>query len=40
MGALLARVAEQHGSAAGYLRAHGLSDDEIGALRAILIDDD
>lgn len=40
MGALLARVAEQHGSAAGYLRAHGLSEDEIGALRAILIDDD
>jgi protein-tyrosine phosphatase len=40
MGALLARVAEQHGSAAGYLRAHGLSEGELGALRAILIDDD
>jgi len=40
MAALLARVTEQYGSAADYLRAHGLSDDEVEALRSILIDED
>ena len=40
MAALLARVSEQYGSAADYLRAHGLADDELAALRAILIDED
>ena len=40
MAALLARVTEQYGSAADYLRAHGLSDEEVGELRSILIDED
>ena len=36
---LLADIDERFGSAAGYLRSHGLSTDEIGALRRTLIDD-
>ena len=39
MAALLSRVTERYGSAADYLRAHGLSDDEIAALREVLIED-
>ncbi|HWM17358.1 MAG TPA: tyrosine-protein phosphatase [Microbacterium sp.] len=34
---LLAGVTERHGSAADYLRAHGLADDELTELRRILI---
>ena len=37
MRALLAEVNERHGSAADYLRAHGLAEAELAALRRILI---
>ncbi|WP_127472739.1 tyrosine-protein phosphatase [Microbacterium sulfonylureivorans] len=39
MRALLDGVAERYGSAADYLRAHGLADDEISELRRILLRD-
>lgn len=38
MRALLRDVRERHGSAAGYLRTHGLDQDEISQLRDLLID--
>lgn len=34
---LLARLAQEYGSPADYLRAHGLGDDEIAELRRVLI---
>lgn len=37
MRALLAEVDERHGSAAEYLRAHGMAEEELAALRTILI---
>lgn len=37
MRALLARITREHGSAAGYLRAHGMGDDELRQLRRVLI---
>lgn len=37
MRALLAGVDERYGSAAGYLRAHGLGDDEIAELGRVLL---
>lgn len=37
MRALLAGVDERHGSAADYLRAHGLADDELAELRRVLL---
>jgi protein-tyrosine phosphatase len=37
MRALLAEVDERYGSAADYLRAHGLSDDELSELRRVLL---
>ncbi len=37
MRALLSEVDERHGSAADYLRAHGLAEVELAALRRILI---
>ncbi|MEU1972413.1 tyrosine-protein phosphatase [Microbacterium sp. NPDC019599] len=40
MAALLARLDEQYGSVAAYLRAHGLSDDELAELRTVLIVDE
>ncbi|WP_454050275.1 tyrosine-protein phosphatase [Cellulomonas sp. Marseille-Q8402] len=36
--ALLTRLETEHGSAAAYLRAHGLTDDELAALRARLVE--
>lgn len=36
MSALLAGLQERYGSAADYLRAHGLADDEVAELRAVL----
>ncbi|QZN87515.1 tyrosine-protein phosphatase [Cellulomonas sp. C5510] len=36
--ALLARVEAEHGSAAAYLVAHGLTDDDLAALRARLVE--
>jgi protein-tyrosine phosphatase len=36
---LLADVRERYGSAAGYLQAHGFSDEELARLRDVLIDD-
>ena len=39
MAALLSQLTARYGSAADYLRAHGLADDELAALREILIDD-
>lgn len=36
--ALLARVEAEHGSAAAYLAAHGLTDDDLAALRARLVE--
>ena len=39
MRALLQRLTERYGSTAGYLRAHGLGDDEIGELRRVLLRD-
>ncbi|MEV8266613.1 tyrosine-protein phosphatase [Microbacterium sp. NPDC076911] len=38
MSSLLSRVSERYGSAADYLRAHGISDDEIDELRRVLIE--
>lgn len=40
MAAMLARVDEVYGSAAGYLAAAGLSPDEIAGLRRVLVDDE
>jgi protein-tyrosine phosphatase len=37
MAALLAGVGERYGSAADYLRAHGLADDELTELRRVLL---
>ncbi|MFE1645571.1 tyrosine-protein phosphatase [Microbacterium sp. P01] len=37
MRALLAHVADTHGGAADYLRAHGLGDDELAELRRVLV---
>ncbi|WP_235008226.1 tyrosine-protein phosphatase [Microbacterium timonense] len=37
MRALLEEVAQRYGSAAEYLRAHGLSDDEVHELRRVLL---
>jgi protein-tyrosine phosphatase len=37
MRALLADVEERYGSAADYLRTHGLADDEIAELRRVLL---
>ncbi|AOX45111.1 tyrosine-protein phosphatase [Microbacterium sp. BH-3-3-3] len=37
MRALLSRLDREYGSPAGYLRAHGLSDDELLRLRAVLV---
>ncbi|WP_200947532.1 tyrosine-protein phosphatase [Microbacterium sp. Root166] len=39
MRALLQRLTERYGSTAGYLRAHGLGDDEIDELRRVLLRD-
>ena len=36
---LLAQVRAEHGSVAGYLRAHGMSDEELAELKRILIED-
>jgi len=38
MRALLDRLDRAYGSPAGYLRAHGMTDDELDALRAVLVD--
>jgi len=38
MRALLGSVAERHGSAGDYLRAHGLSDGELTELRRVLVE--
>lgn len=35
---VLARVRAEHGSAAGYLRAHGMTDDELAELRRTLVE--
>jgi protein-tyrosine phosphatase len=35
---VLAQVRAEHGSAAGYLRAHGMTDDELAQLRRTLIE--
>lgn len=35
---LLARIEAEHGSVAGYLLAHGLTDDDLGRLRALLVE--
>ena len=37
MRGLLRELSEQYGSAAGYLRAHGLTDDELAELRRVLV---
>lgn len=37
MAALLAGLGERYGSAADYLRAHGLADDELAELRRVLL---
>lgn len=37
MAGMLAAIDEQYGSAAGYLRAHGMPDDEVAELRRVLI---
>ncbi|WP_307454462.1 tyrosine-protein phosphatase [Microbacterium sp. SORGH_AS_0344] len=37
MRALLDRLDREHGSPAEYLRAHGLTDDEVRRLREVLV---
>jgi protein-tyrosine phosphatase len=39
MRALLEQVDERWGSAAGYLRANGMTDQELEALRAALVEE-
>jgi protein-tyrosine phosphatase len=40
MRAFLAELDDRYGSVAGFLRAHGMSDDELAALRAVLVTSD